>query len=252
MNERGQGEQRVWEGGKGAPLLYLHGFEQHPGGAGFLRLLAENHAVRAPEFPGYGESGGFERLRDVTDVVLTYRRLIEDWGAGPVDLIGHCLGGMFAAEIAAFCPHLVRRLVLVNAYGLWLDAHPMPDPFVMTPDALAKAKFHDPGWAAREPNVFAGSPADAAIVRTGNLAIATKFMWPVADRGLARRLPFIHAPTLVLHGVSDGLVPLPHAAAFARLIPDARVQTIAGAGHLPMVETEEKFVSAVERFLTPG
>ena len=43
---------RVWTGGAGAPVLYLHGFEQHPGAAPFLERLSRRRAVLAPECPG--------------------------------------------------------------------------------------------------------------------------------------------------------------------------------------------------------
>ena len=122
---------RVWSGGSGAPLLYLHGFEHHPGAASFLTRLSRNHEVRAPEHPGFGESTSFEENYDVIDVALYYRRVIESWKQGPVDVVGHSLGGMFAAELGALSPQLVRRLVLVDAYGLWLDDKPLPDPFAL-------------------------------------------------------------------------------------------------------------------------
>ena len=244
----GSARVRVWQFGT-PPILYLHGFEAHPGPAPFLIRLAQSREVWAPEHPGYGESSGFEAIHDVTDLVLHYRRLIEHWGVARVDLVGHSLGGMFAAEIAALCPHLVRRLVLVDAYGLWLDSHPAPDPFVMSADALAQAKFADPGWAGREPSTLPEDPTARGFARTANLAAATKFMWPVADRGLARRLPFVHAPTVVLHGAADGLVPPAHAEAFAHLIPDARVVRIPNAGHLPMLEQEDAFLTAVGQAL---
>ena len=138
---------RVWSAGSGSPLLYLHGYEQHPGAAAFLTALARTHEVRAPEHPGYGESTGFEQLYDVIDVALYYRRLIESWNKGPVDVVGHSLGGMFAAELAALSPHLVRRLVLVDAYGLWLDDSPMPDPFALSSKDLESAKWCDPAKA---------------------------------------------------------------------------------------------------------
>ena len=87
------------------------------------------------------------------------------------------------------------------------------------------------------------------VERAKNLAVATKFMWPIAERGVRRRLPLIAAPTLVLHGAADGLVPPAYAAEFGRLIPNARVQIIDDAGHLPMVEREDAFLRAVEDFL---
>jgi pimeloyl-ACP methyl ester carboxylesterase len=245
-------EVRVWSEGSGAPLLYLHGFEQHPGAASFLNKFAGNREVRAPEHPGYGESTPFEESYDVIDVALHYRRLIESWKNGPVDVVGHCLGGMFAAELAALSPHLVRKLVLVDAYGLWLDDHPLPDPFTLSPKDLERAKWADPNKAPMpEPSAFDGNGnADAlAIFRAQNLGTATKFMWPLPDRGLSRRLAYVKAPTLIVHGEADGLIPAGYAQAFARLLRDARVATIRNAGHLPMIEAEEQFASTVNEFL---
>ena len=248
----GQFQVRVWSEGEGPPLLYLHGFEQHPGDASFLRRLAERRRVYAPETPGYGESTGFESIDGILGLTLYHRQLVESWGVGPVDVIGHSLGGMFAAEFAAICPHLTRRLVLANAYGLWLDEVPAPDPFVLGEKELKTAKWVDPESAA-EPSIFmpdADAPQAGAIERARNLATATKFMWPIPDRGLRRRLGYIRASTLVIHGAADGLIPSAYAAEFARLIPDARVVTIDGAGHMPMVEQEDAFIRAVDEFLS--
>jgi pimeloyl-ACP methyl ester carboxylesterase len=242
---------RVWSGGEGAPLLYLHGFEQHPGDASFLKRLAERFEVRAPEHPGYGHSSGLDSIRDMLDMTLHLRRFVEQWGRGPVNVVGHSLGGMFAAELAAIAPHLVRKLVLVDAYGLWLDDEPLPDPFVLMPDALAALKWHDAGRAGDEPSAYDPAIDRAAQeFRATNLAAATKFLWPIPDRGLGRRLGYIACPTLVLHGESDGLLPLGHATALARGIPGADLVRIKAAGHLPMVEAEDAFLDAVGSFLT--
>jgi pimeloyl-ACP methyl ester carboxylesterase len=246
----GQFDVEVWEQGSGEPLLYLHGYERHPGGAGFLRRLAEDRRVFAPELPGYGRSVGFEQFTDVLDVVLYYRELVGSWGVDRIDVVGHSLGGMFAAELAAVSPHLVRRLVLVNPFGLWLDDQPALDPFGPA-DEVKAAKWHgDP--PKDEPTNFvpvADDPYAAILFTAQNLGTATKFMWPIADRGLRRRLPHVDAPTLVVHGTSDGLVPTAYAEEFVRLIPDATLAQIADAGHYPMVEQEAAFVSAVRSFL---
>lgn len=241
---------QLWEDGTGDPLLYLHGYERHPGGAGFLERLAAHRHVRAPELPGYGRSEGFERFTDVLDVTLYHRELVESWGVQRIDVVGHSLGGMFAAELAAIAPQLVRKLVLVDPFGLWLDEEPALDPFGPA-DAVRAAKWHGTP-PEQEPTNFVPDPDDphAAIVFSArNLGTATKFMWPIADRGLRRRLPLIDAPTLVVHGTSDGLVPPSYAAEFARLIPDARLAPIEGAGHYPMVEREDEFVATVTEFL---
>ncbi len=243
---------RVWSGGDGPPLLYLHGLEHHPGAAPFLQRLARNHHVYAPELPGYGESTGFETIDGILGLTLYHRQLVESWGVDQIDVIGHSLGGMFAAEFAALCPHLTRRLVLIDAYGLWLDDVGMPDPFVLSEKELTSAKWAAAG-AAVEPSIFTpdpNNPTATVLERAKNLATATKFMWPIPDRGLRGRLPYIQAPTLVIHGARDGLIPSAYADEFGRLIPNARVLHIDGAGHLPMVEREDVFIKVVEEFLS--
>jgi len=242
---------RVWQvGGAERPLLYLHGFEQHPGAASFLAKLGDRHSVRAPEHPGYWGSTGFEHVEDIFDLTLHYRRLLERWNVGPVDVVGHDLGGMFAAELAAIAPQLVRRLVLVSPYGLWLDDAPMPDPFVMNPAALAKAKWHGPENAGGEPSAFDPTEGEPiAMFRAHNLATATKFLWPIPDRGLKRRLQYVAAPTLIVRGASDGLFPALYLDAWKAAIADARAVTLDDAGHLPMVEAEDAFIDVVGEFL---
>ncbi len=243
-------EIELWTEGSGRPLLFLHGYERHPGGAGFLQRLAEGRRVLAPELPGYGSSTGFEQFHDVLDVALYHRELIESWGLDGVDVMGHSLGGMFAAELAAVAPQLVRRLVLVDAYGLWLDEQPTVDPFGRA-DEVTAAKWHAAPPEV-EPTNFVPDPEDpqaAILFAARNLGSATKFMWPIADRGLRRRLPLVDARTLVVHGSSDGLLPVSYAEEFVRLIPDAELALIERAGHYPMVEQEDEFVSVVEKFL---
>jgi pimeloyl-ACP methyl ester carboxylesterase len=246
----GAAEVRVWSGGKGAPLLYLHGFEQHPGAAPFLARLGARFEVRAPEAPGFGQSTGLEEMHDLLDLSLHNRALVEAWGRGPVDVIGHSLGGMFAAELAVIAPHLVRRLVLVDPFGLWLDDAPLPDPFTQPPDALSKLKWHNPTNAAKEPTAFDATTDNKATFRTINLSAATKFLWPLPDRGLSRRAKYIVAPTLIVHGESDGLIPVRYAEELATLIPGANMKRIRDAGHYPMVEQEAAFLDAVETFLS--
>src|SRR5689334_18746703 len=88
---------RVWSAGSGRPLVFLHGFEGHPGETPFLQGLAESRRVIAPEHPGFGESDGSEQVESVLDVVLHLRQLLEALGVERADFVGHSLGGMFAA-----------------------------------------------------------------------------------------------------------------------------------------------------------
>lgn len=159
---------------------------------------------------------------------------------------------MIAAELAAFCPELVERLVLVNAYGLWLDGVDTADPFSLSPERLRRAKWHDPqNSPVPEPSLAVADPSDriaATIERSQNLAVAAKFMWPLPDRGLRRRLHLIKAPSLVIHGTSDGLLPVAHADEFVRLIPNAEYLPVDRAGHLPIIEREKEVCAAIVNF----
>ena len=247
---------RVWVEGDvpERPLLYLHGFEHHPGMVSFLQRLAQGRRVYAPEHPGYGESTGMDSMEGVLDIVLHYRELLRSWGIEQVDVVGHSLGGMIGAELAAICPEIVGSLVLVDAFGLWFDEVQPPDPFALNPEELKEAKWHEPASAPEpEPSTIRHDSADpsvAELARMENLGASTKLLWPIPDRGLRKRLPLIRARTLVLHGESDGLVPMMYAEEMARLIPDAQLVRIQQAGHLPMLEREDDFVSTVEGFLS--
>ncbi|GGJ35146.1 alpha/beta fold hydrolase [Streptomyces brasiliensis] len=243
----------LWTAGSGSPVLFLHGYERHPGGAPFLQRLAQFHTVYAPEQPGYGTSTGFEHVQDIFDLVLFYRELVRSLGYERIDVIGHSTGGMVAAELAALSPEIVGELVLVDAFGLWLDDQPAQDPFGAA-DEVKGAKWHDSAAIpSPEPTIFVPDPDDPhgeIFFQAQNLATATKFMWPIADRGLRRRLPYVRARSLVVNGASDGLVPLAYAKEFVRLIPQCELAVIDDAGHYPFIEQEDEFIATVEKFLS--
>jgi pimeloyl-ACP methyl ester carboxylesterase len=185
-------------------------------------------------------------------MTLYYRQFIEAVFNAPVDIVGHSLGGMFAAEIAAVCPQLVRRLVLVAPFGLWLNEAPIPDLFVMSPNQLQRAMWSDPESHASQEALSGstnGKSGSAAIVaRASNLSAAGKFLWPIPDRGLRKRLPLIKSPTLILAGAADGLVPPRYAEEFRALIPGARPPSSRAQG-MPMLEQPEEFHRLVDEFL---
>src|SRR6266704_356952 len=92
---------RVLEGGTGKPLVFLHGagglFAENP----FLDRLAERYHVFAPELPGHGESRGEELLDDMLDFTLHGWDVVAALEIERPYLVGHSMGGMMAAEMAA-------------------------------------------------------------------------------------------------------------------------------------------------------
>ena len=88
-----------------------------------LAALARGRHVVAPLLPGYGLSSGAEGLRDMLAATLHSFDVLEVLGLDRPALVGHSMGGMIAAEMAALAPREVERLGLIAPMGLWLDAH---------------------------------------------------------------------------------------------------------------------------------
>ncbi|HXR24578.1 MAG TPA: alpha/beta hydrolase, partial [Candidatus Binataceae bacterium] len=83
------------------------------------------------------------------------------------------------------------------------------------------------------------------------LAMAGRFLWPNGDRGLNERLYRIKAPTMLLWGESDGIVPPVHAEAFKRLmtgVPSVNTHKIAEAGHVVFAEQPKAVLKAITDF----
>lgn len=247
----------VQEGGVGTPLIFLHGLGATSWDP-FLAGLAASHRVIAPSLPGSsGGSTGLEHLLDHHDLFFLYQELLDallgELDVESVTLVGHSFGGWLAAELAAAEPARVSSLVLIAPLGLWNDADPVADFFALLPAELAAAAFHD----ASHPLALAmqdmgESEAEKKVVMLrrarDNRAVA-RFIWPIPDKGLSKRIQRVRAKTLLVWGESDGIVPPRYAEDFAGRIAGSRVEMIAAAGHLPQVEQPEATLTVVRAFL---
>ena len=235
----------IESGGDGPPLLYLHGAVGQKGWAPFLERLSRQFTVYAPYIPGYGEASGLEHLADLTDLTLYHLALLDSLGVERAHVVGHFLGGMIAAEMAAFSPSSVDRLALVSPAGVWRDEDPVADLLALNANELSERLTATPdGTAALD-----GVADMLARDRMQDIAAAGKFLWPLPDKGLHRRAYRIKASTLILWGEQDRINPISYAADFQRLISGSRTGTFAKAGHLLMLEQPDAFANAVAAFL---
>ena len=243
---------RVLHEGQGPPLVYFHSIHERGGWPPFLQRLARHRAVVAPLHPGVGGSTGVETLDDVLDLVLVYEELLDALGIGAADLVGHFFGGMVAAELAALFPERARRLVLVSPLGLWRDDAPPADVLILPHDELMEVLWADPRseaaaqWAAL-PEHDADNVA-AQIESIARRAAIAKFVWPIPDKGITKRLHRVQAPTLVLWGDGDRANPLVYAEAWQRRIKGAALKVLPG-GHMLIHESADATARAVEEFL---
>ena len=250
----GDFETTVLKDGSGPPLLYLHSAVGQKGWAPFLSALAQQFTVYAPYLPGYAKSTGLEKLDDVLDLTLHQFELLDALGVSKAHVVGHFLGGMIAAEMAALSPSYVDRLVLAAPAGTWRDDAQVADLLAMTAGDLQTELWSSASssmsLSTDDFEANARLKAELAADRMVDLTAAGKFLWPIPDRGLKRRAYRIKAPTLVLWGENDRIIPPVYAEDFSRLIPQAEVSIIPNAGHLLMIERSEVFSAAVAEFLS--
>ena len=242
----------VLEGGSGPDLVYLHGGDGITDENPLLAKLTERYRVHAPLLPGYGESEEAPSIRDMLDVTLHTFDVIEALGLRRPLLVGHSLGGMIAAEMAAIAPHEVDRLVLISAAGLWLDAYPVPDFFSLMPWELPALLYHDEaaGRARMTRNVDMSDPkflVPFLVTNARQMGMAGKFLFPIPERGLKERLYRVRARTVLVWGDSDRIFPAPYAHAFKTAIAAAELVSVPDAGHMVTVERPDAVVAAIGR-----
>lgn len=243
----------VRRGGSGDPLVFLHAAGGQAQWEPFLEQLSQKYDVIVPIHPGWPGSDGLEHLDDVIDVAVYYADFFDTLGLDSFHLMGSSLGGMFAAEVAALDRQYVRKLVLHSPAGLWLDDHQPLDFFAAPQDVVMQALYADPAKAmAAMPQI---DPEDkeamarATLDRAMGMAATGKFVWPIWDKGLKKRIHRINAPTLLIWGDKDGLNPPVYGPHWQKLIPGSKLVTIPGTAHVPMSEKPEEFVKAVSDFL---
>ncbi|MFI9048677.1 alpha/beta fold hydrolase [Streptomyces sp. NPDC053427] len=212
---------RMWGEPDAPPAVLLHRLGE--GGEdwrGVVGRLAGTHRVFALDQRGHGHSDwpgeyGFARRRD--DAI----GFVSALGLERVVLIGHSLGAVAALLMAADRPELVDRLVLEEA----------PPPLPADPPQEVPERPEGPlpfDWRA-----------ETAVVAERNTP--DPLWWDALEK--------IGAPTLVIAGGSAGHVPQHLLAERADRIPDARLVTVEGGGHLVHEERPGEFLAAVTGFL---
>ncbi|MGH7265149.1 MAG: alpha/beta fold hydrolase [Candidatus Rokuibacteriota bacterium] len=249
LDVRGKKTQ-LFDGGQGPPLLYLHG----AGTYGWMPVhdgLAARRHVYLPVHPGFGASEGLDEIEDIEDLVFHTLDVLDALGLERADVVGLSLGGWLAAELALRHPGRVRRLVLVDAAGVRVPGVPMADVFMASPPQARRLLFHDPASPLAAQLLPDTPPPERAETILRGREAAARLLWHPyrAYRRLTSRLWRIAAPTLVVWGAHDRLIPLAYGEAYARGIPGARLVTIADAGHLPPLEQPERFRDVVLDFL---
>jgi pimeloyl-ACP methyl ester carboxylesterase len=258
------------EGGKGPPLLFLHGL----GGSwkdwgSNLESLAQFHHVMALDFPGFGGSDKPERdysIEWLTDIVQDF---LESRKVKRVAVIGHSMGAVVAINLASRPQGPVERLAVSDAVGIGEK-----EDFLAY--ALTKKITGESAWKPLEDALrseFKTMIADfirAQKPKTSKEFLASLPKIPFIDKSLVpmtpavqmaasiidfdarSKLSSIYQPTLILWGAKDPVAPPEDAYILEKEIPHAILKIFPETGHSPMQEQPVRFNEEMRKFLQAG
>jgi pimeloyl-ACP methyl ester carboxylesterase len=245
--------------GGGQPLVFLHGF---PFSRGVwqkqIDAFQSSHRVIAPDLPGFGESPPRPGPITMAQYAANLRALLQGLGTGPVVLIGHSMGGYVALAFALQFPEVLRGLVLVStragrdsdeaaAGRRALAGKVKAEGVQVVVDAMAPKMLatgdRDPRGVEQVRGLMSGTSPEGAIASL--LGMAER---PDTTALLGR----IAAPTLVITGAEDRLIPPAESDKLAQAIRGAQLHLIPRAGHLVAFEQPDAFNRALREWLDGG
>ncbi len=269
-------------GGRGTPVLFIHGL----GSSGYmewrfnLEAAAARHRVYAPDLPGFGRTEKPRARYGVPYFTRFIDRYLQDRGVRSAAVVGASLGGRIALELALEHPRRVSKLVLVNALGLGRPNMQLYYGLMLLPrvgEAFMKFAGDALRWAP-EPMIrrvaarYAGTSVNLKRTMDGDyftnlrelyaadgygdayLATVRSLITPKAlldaEHDLGNRLGEIKVPVQLIWGADDPLFPLAHATRAHSLIKHSRLAVLEGAGHTPQSERPEEFNRVLEHFLS--
>ncbi len=235
--------------GDGAPVLILHHDIGTLDRTPFYDALSRQFDVVVPHHPGHGRSERPEWMRSVRDMAVVYRWLLGTLGLERVSLVGLGFGGWIAAEMATMAPSLLDRLVLVGPMGIKPPEGYILDQALYNHLEYTRAGFHD---QAAYDRVFGEEPPTDLVVeweicREMNFRVAWKpYMY---SQTLPHLLGSVTAPSLVVWGDDDRVVPQSATGPWLENLPDATLEIVENAGHYVDLEQPDALARLATGFL---
>jgi 4,5:9,10-diseco-3-hydroxy-5,9,17-trioxoandrosta-1(10),2-diene-4-oate hydrolase len=262
-------DTRYWSAGdRGTPVILLHG-----GGSSIeiwvynIQRLAQHHRVFAFDMVGAGLSHKPAVLYSLDYQLQFLNAFLDKLDIQQASLIGNSMGGSIALKFAIESPERVKKLGLISSFGLGQEID-ICDRLLAAFPAIAKlippsrdgvrmvlnSCVYDPKsvpeeWIDLNFQRFNLPGCKEALI---SLLIANLDFWGVRREvfsPIVRQLDRIKAPTLIIWGKQDSILPVSHADVAAKKIPHSRLHIFDRCGHWAQVEYPEKFNQLVLEFL---
>jgi pimeloyl-ACP methyl ester carboxylesterase len=235
--------------GRGRPLLVLHHETGTLDRLPFYDALAAKYDVLVPHHPGFSESERPDWMRSARDIAVVYRGLLSELKVSNAALVGLGFGGWIAAEMASMAPSDLSKLVLVGAMGIKPPQGDILDLAITGYIDYARAGFHDQKAFDK---VYGAEPSNDQlemwdVCREMSFRIAWKpYMY---SQTLPHLLGGVRAPSLVVWGDDDKIVPYSAGQLYARALREARLEMVRNAGHCIDMEQPEALARLVVPFI---
>jgi pimeloyl-ACP methyl ester carboxylesterase len=246
------------------PIVLVHGTSAslHTWDGWAAELRSTRRVIRF-DLPGFGLTGPSPDLEYTAAAYTRFTlHLLDALGVGRVAIAGNSLGGEVAWQVAAAAPTRVAALVLVDATGYPIVSQKVPIGFRMARTAGFEWLFSrilPRSVVASSVRSVYGDPAlvtDSLIdryfdltLRAGNRASLPRRFAQSANGADSARIATITAPTLIMWGGRDGLIPPDHAGRFARDMQGSRIVLFPELGHVPHEEAPARTAEAARTFL---
>jgi pimeloyl-ACP methyl ester carboxylesterase len=242
--------------GSGPTLVCLHGLGMSSAlWVSQVASLSPTHRLVLPDLRGFGRStrprqpGGYAMSLLAADVIALIRAVEK----GPVHLLGTSMGGFVAQEIALAAPEICRSLVLCHT----ACRMSIPDDVLaLRIRALREEPMADYGRLVASQALAPDAPPSLRewlvdmVARNDRDAYTRVLVEGLSQFDASARVSSICLPTLVVVGELDRVIPPEQGRELARLIPGARLVSIAGTGHLSYAERPDVFNETLLNFLS--